>query len=70
MANKHQYPIWWADDDYKKLQFATQSAFMKVLLTTYGDNDRLDKALPKLMHVTELTWKKIRGRDIPIIPKD
>jgi len=68
--NKHGYVIWWAEGDYKKLQFQTESAIMKVLLAEYGDTPAMEKALPKLMHVTELTWKKIRGRDIPIIPKE
>jgi len=70
MSNEHRYPIWFSDDDYLKLKFNTQSAIMSVLLKTYGDNPTMDKALPKLMHVIELSWKKIRGRDIPIIPRD
>jgi hypothetical protein len=70
MTNNHRYPIWFSDDDYQKLKFQTQSAIMSVLLKNYGDNPELDKALPKLMHVVELSWKKIRGRNIPIIPKE
>jgi hypothetical protein len=53
-----------------EVEFQTQSAIMSVLLKNYGDNPELDKALPKLMHVVELSWKKIRGRNIPIIPKE
>lgn len=68
--NEHRYPIWLGSDDYNHLKFSTQSAFMKILLKEYGDNPIMERALPKLMHVTELTWKKIRGRDIPIIPKE
>ena len=68
--NEHRYPIWWSESDYKKLCFQTQSAFMKILLKEYGDNPILEKALPKLLHVTEQTWKKIRGRDIPIVIKE
>jgi hypothetical protein len=70
MTNNHRYPIWFSDDDYQKLKFQIQSAIMSVLLKNYGDNPSLDKALPKLMHVVELSWKKIRGRNIPIIPKE
>ena len=68
--NEHRYPIWFSEADYNHLKFSTQSAFMKILLKEYGDTPVLDKALPKLMHVTEQTWKKIRGRDIPIVIKE
>jgi hypothetical protein len=66
-SNRHKYVIWWSDEDYAKLRWQTQSAIMKVLLDDYGDTPTLDKALPKIMDKIEKSWKKIRGRDIPIV---
>jgi len=81
MSNEHRYPIWFSDDDYQKLLFQANSGHMAVEIKGLGEfmgrvidenliNEILVVVSPGHKHITELTCKKIRGRNIPIIPKD
>ena len=63
----HYY--WIADDDYNKILFNTRSQVAGILAPMhdmYGQAPFVDGAIDQIMDLIELSWQRIRGKDIPI----
>ena len=72
MTNPPNYH-WLDDNDYSKLRGQTQMTVSNILggmFKGYGQEQERKIALKMIMDVIETTWKRVRGKDKPIVTPD
>ena len=69
MSELPQNYNWLSDDRFAHLKFTTRVHFTHILSglrKMYGQAHEVDGAVEALLHVTEITWQVVRGKDKPI----
>ncbi len=70
--SQQDYAVWLSDEDYQKavgqmrLQF---NGILSSVFTMYGYQHEVPGVIGELIEVAEQFGKRVRGRDVPIVPK-